>query len=156
MIYVECKPDNILARHVTGIRGRNAVSEAQGRGEVCRQLMRSRNQTGMIDEDPGDAPPAYLRELDLRANRVDLGLKLYHDRRRNNRLVVLCPKLEDWLLRAIRDAGLRIEDYGLPSRVNRLHNVINADQRKLRNLLSDLTDAGSARLSELGRMLTQP
>ena len=154
MIYVEGKPDNVLVRHATGIQGRNAVRSLRGRGEVCRQLMRTRNQIGMVDEDPGDRPPDYFRELDLRVNRVALGLKLYRDRRRNNRLVVLCPKLEDWLLRAARDAGLRMADYGLPSRSNRLHDVINADIRKLQRLLNGLSDAGSPRLNELRRLLT--
>ena len=83
-----------------------------------------------------------------------MGLKLYVDRSRNNRVVVLCPDLEEWLLRAVSDMRFDIKTYGLPDRANELHCVINLDERKIESLLTDLVDAASPRLSQLGRLLT--
>ena len=108
----------------------------------------------MVDEDPGATQPTYLARLPLGSETTEFGLKLYRDSSRNNRIVVLCPKLEDWLLRAAADSGLSMSTYRLPDRANTLHGVINLDERKIQRLLSDLDDARSPRLRELGRLLT--
>ena len=154
MIYVECKPDGVLVRHVTDLSRRQVGHEIQGKGAVCNRLMNSRDLVAMVDEDPGETQPRYMRQLSLSREHVELGLKLYYDSRRNNRVVVLCPKLEDWLLRAVNDMGFDIEKYGLPRRANALHGVINSDERKIEKVLSDLTDYESPRLLELHRLLT--
>ena len=83
-----------------------------------------------------------------------MGLKLYVDESRNHQIVVLCPDLEVWLLRAVNDMGFDIENYGLPRRANALHGVINSDERKIEKVLSDLTDYESPRLLQLRRLLT--
>ena len=153
MIYVECKPDSTLIRHITGL-GRRAVSEAKGKGEVCRKLATGRNDVGVVDEDPTSRQPNYIARLTPRTHNAALGLRTYRDTARNNLLIVICPRLEDWLLRAVRDAGLRMADYGLPDRSDRLHKVINEDERKIIRLLTDLTEANSPRLAELRRLLS--
>ena len=154
MIYVECKPDGVLVRRVTGLPSRQVHHEIQGRGAVCNRLTKTRDALGMVDEDPGSPQPRYMRQVSLSRDFANLGLKLYLDRNRNNRLVVLCPRLEEWLLRAAADLGLSMRDYGLPERANRLHSVINHDPRKTERLLTALTNEASPRLSELGRLLT--
>ena len=155
MIYVECKPDGVLVRHVTNLSRRQVGHEIQGKGAVCNRLMKSKDAVAMVDEDPGKTQPRYMRQLSLSREHVDLGLKLYRDRSRNNRVIVLCPKLEDWLLRAVSDMGFDIERYGLPGRANALHGVINSNERKIEKVLSDLTDAESPRLLKLRRLLTE-
>ena len=152
MIYVECKPDSTLIRHITGL-GSRAVSEAKGKGEVCRKLMSGRNHVGIVDEDPTSRQPNYIARLRPRTNNTALGLRTYRDASRNNLLIVICPRLEDWLLRAARDAGLRMDRYGLPAQSDELHDEINLDLRKLIRLLTDLTEADSPGLAELGRLL---
>ena len=82
-----------------------------------------------------------------------LGLRLYRHGERGNTLIVLCPKLEDWIIAAVRDAVLSIEDYGLPSNPNRLHDVINNDASKLERLLDDLLSANSSRILRLQTLL---
>ena len=154
MIYVECKPDEILVRQVTGLPRRQVVHEAKGKGGVCNRLTRNRVLVAMVDEDPGATQPRYMKRLSLGSETTDLGLKLYLDRDRNNRIVVLCPKLEDWLLRAAAVSGLSMSAYGLPNRASTLHSVINLDERKIQSLLADLDDARSPRLLELRRLLT--
>ena len=154
MIYVECKPDGVLVRHVTDLPRRQVVHEAKGKGEVCNRLKRNRNLLAMVDEDPGKTQPTYMAQLSLSREIAHLGLKLYLDRSRNNRVIVLCPALEEWLLRAATDLGLNMARYGLPNRATELHSVINSDERKIQRLLADLTDASSRRLLELQRLLT--
>ena len=154
MIYVECRPDELLVRQVTGLPRRQVVHEAKGKGEVCNRLMKNRDLVAMVDEDPEATQPRYMTRLSLGRERAELGLKLYLDRDRNNRIVVLCPKLEDWLLRAAVYSGLSMNTYSLPSRANELHREINLDERKIERLLADLDNSGSPRLLELRRLLT--
>ena len=83
-----------------------------------------------------------------------LGLRIYRHGERGNTLIVLCPKLEDWLIAAAREVGLTLDDYGLTASPNRLHDVINDDLRKLDRLLDDLLSAQSPRLLRLQSLLT--
>ena len=154
MIYVECKPDGILVRHLTGLPKGQVAHEAGGRGAVCNRLKKNNNVAAMVDEDPGTARPTYMTHLTLSDEDVQLGLKLYLDRSRNNRIVVLYPRLEEWLIRAAGDSGLSMNDYRLPDWGNALHKAINLDERKIQRLLSDLYAAGSPRLLELRSLLT--
>ena len=155
MIYVECRPDELLVRQVTNLPRRQVVHEIKGNGEVCNRLMRNRDLVAMVDEDPEATQPRYMTRLSLGRERAELGLKLYLDRSLNNRIVVLCPKLEDWLLRAAADSSLSMNTYGLPDRANPLHSEINLDERKIQRLLADLHRAKSPRLLELRRLLTE-
>ena len=110
MIYVECKPDGVLVRQVTGLPNRQVVHEIQGKSAVFKRLMRGRDLVGVVDEDPGATQPPYMKQLSLSREIAHLGLKLYLDTSRNNRVIVLCPRLEEWLLRAVRDTGFDIGD----------------------------------------------
>ena len=154
MIYVECKPDGVLVRQVTNLPRRQVIHEAKGKGGVFNRLMRNRNLVALVDEDPGKTQPTYMARLSLSRERANIGLKVYVDNNLNHRVVVLCPVLEEWLLRAARDAEFDMETYGLPDSAGALHRVINLDERKIQRLLTDLTDAESPRLLELGRELT--
>ena len=46
--------------------------------------------------------------------------------------MVLCPRLEDWILDAVRAVGIDVRDYSLPSRPRELHGVVNANLQKVR------------------------
>ena len=155
MIYVECKPDELLVRQATNLPRRQVAHEAKGKGGVCNRLTRNRGLVAMVDQDPGATQPRYMARLSLGTESAQLGLKLYLDSSRNNRIVVLCPKLEDWLLRAAADSGLSMSTYGLPNRASTLHSVINLDERKIERLLADLVNARSPRLRELRKLLTE-
>ena len=128
--------------------------EIQGKGGVCNRLMKNRDLVAMVDEDPEATQPTYMKRLSLGSERAELGLKLYLDSSRNNRIVVLCPKLEDWLIRAAGDSDLSMSAYGLPNRANPLQSVINLDERKIQRLLADLDESRSPRLLALRRLLT--
>ena len=78
MIYVECKPDGVLVRHVADLPRRQVGHEIQGKGAVCKRLMNSRDLVAMVDEDPGKTQPTYMRHLSLSREIAHMGLKLYH------------------------------------------------------------------------------
>ncbi len=53
---------------------------------------------------------------------------------------MLCPKLEDWILEAAREAGVNVNVYDLPDEAKRLHSMINTNLKKLESLLDTLKD----------------
>lgn len=153
MIYVECKPDEALVRHVTGLPRRQVVHELKGKYEVCKRVSAQADSKALIDEDPGSFPPPYLARMTLSDDSPELGLKVYRDTRKGNKVVVLCPKLEDWILDAARAAGIDVRDYSLPSRPREPHGVVNANLQKFEGLLKGLDATPSARLKTLGQLL---
>ena len=78
----------------------------------------------MIDEDPGSIQHRYLGSLTTKDDLPEVGLNLLEDDRKHNLVVILRPRLEEWVLAAAGESGLNVDDYGLNAR--RLHRVINA------------------------------
>ena len=134
MIFVECRSDEVLVRSL-GIPRREVV-HASGKSGVCRRLERSRGSKGLVDEDPHSAQPPYMRSLILVAATNDV--KILRDPRRGNYLIVLCLRLEEWVLEAARRAGVSLRDYGLPEDGESLHEVINLRVSRFSRLILDL------------------
>lgn len=154
MLYVEGRADRVLARRL-GV-SRREIEDGKGKGGVLRRLIQGQNCRGLVDEDPGFPIPTLMNRF-VEASADDLmrlGLRIYRHGERGNTLIVLCPKLEDWLIAAAREVGLTLDDYGLTASPNRLHDVINDDLRKLDRLLDDLLSAQSPRLLRLQSLLT--
>ncbi len=150
MIYVECKPDRALVRSITNIPGGEIVHEV-GRSRVCEKLAKQRNCKGLADEDPLSAQPHYMKKVRLENDLFQHELKVFHDESNGNHLFVLCPRLEEWILKAAKEADLNVEKYSLPNTPGKLHREINLDPRKFERLLEDLKD--SKRLKTLGELL---
>lgn len=153
MIYVECKPDAILVQTLTGLSRKEVIHEIKGKFGVVNQVNRRDNCKGLVDEDPRANQPEYLTRLQLREDLPARGLRLLRDSRKSNYIILLCPRLEEWIVRATRDSGLdlRSPHYNLPSDPVALHRVINVDLLKFQRLVEDLKD--SDRLRSLRRLL---
>ena len=136
MIYTECKPDSSLVR-ILGIPKKQIIHQ-QGKPEVCKQLEKRGKWKGLIDEDPLSVQPPYLKRLQEKKNLSNYGLKILHDNSKNNDLIVLCPRLEEWIIKATEEAGIDIKRYNLPDDGEQLHKVINIDLSKFERLVNDL------------------
>lgn len=152
MIYVECKPDFLLVRSVTNVSKREIVHEL-GKSNVCKRLQKDKNCKGLIDEDPSAIQPRYVREATPEDNFSEHGIKLLRGGN-GNHLIVLCPRLEEWVLKAANEAGIDVAGYDLPNDAGRLHKEINISLDKFEKLLKDLKDS-SSRLKTLKRLLEE-
>jgi len=136
MIYTECKPDSTLVK-MLGLPKRHIIHQ-QGKPEVCKQLEKRTNWKGLIDEDPFSVQPSYLKQLQEKGDLSHYGLKILNDKSKNNVLIILCPRLEEWVLEASKNAGIDIKRYNLPDDGEELHKVINTDLQKFERLVNDL------------------
>jgi hypothetical protein len=145
-VFVECKPDETVVVAL-GVPKR-FVTHFQGKDELCKALQQHRDITGVVDEDPLSAQPSYVRQLPS-ADSV-LGIRVQFDRSRNNRLVMVCPRLEDWLITAAKDSDVALSDFGFSAKEPRaLHDEINGRLGSLARLLSHLRSAGNTRIAQL-------
>lgn len=138
MIYTECKPDSALV-NTLGIRKKEII-HLGGKPEVCKQLEKRENWKGLVDEDPFSVQPPYLKKLQVRENLSNYGFKILNDTSNNNDLIVLCPRLEEWVLKATKAAEMDIKKYNLPDDGERLHKEINIDIDKFERLIKDLRE----------------
>jgi hypothetical protein len=148
-LYLECTPDELVAR-MLGVP-RRCIDHTGDKGRVCHHLSRKENVIGLIDEDPGSAVPSYLKSLVVVSKQDDL--RVLEDPQSGNRLIILCPRLEDWLVRTAQQGGLQMRDFGLSERPRDLHGEINHRLEGLRRLLESLLEAKSARLLRLRGLL---
>lgn len=121
MIFVECEPDKALLRTL-GVP-RKQINHSGNKGNICNRLAKTKSSKGLIDEDPSSTQPSYIGKLKLLS--AENNIKLFHDKGGDNYLIVLCPRLEEWILRAAQEAGVSPNDFGLPNGANQLHKIIN-------------------------------
>ena len=145
MIYVECKPDEVLVRALTGLRRRDISHELKAKPEVANRIRSSRNARGLVDEDPLAPQPPYLVQLGIRDGLPDKGLRLLVDDARGNHIVVLCPRLEEWIVAAARGERVNLDYYNLPTDAGVLHRVINHRLPSFSRLVEDLRETDQLR-----------
>ena len=115
MLYVEGKPDRILASKLTGLPGSEILRD-RNKSEVLKRLVEQSNCLAMVDEDPSHSPPSYLDRMQVATNLSNLGLRVLEHRAQGNRVILLCPRLEEWIIQAAEDSNLRLDyrRYNLP------------------------------------------
>jgi len=158
IIYVEGDPDKTLAKVISN-QGADIRREL-GKSRVCSQLKSSHNCKGMIDEDPESLPEPYLttlQEVNTGEGAAMHGLRVLYDNQNNNTLVLLCPKLEEWILLACKESRINIRQYNLPDNSEDLHSSLTLKHKHnmtdFERLLEALLVASSPRLRTLSRLL---
>jgi hypothetical protein len=106
---------------------------------------------GLVDEDPGSAEPVTLSRFVVISRLHDVMLKV--DKINNNRLIVLCPRLEAWLIKTAKAVELRMEEFGLSEDLQVLDSMINARLPNIERLLKKLLEVQSPRLLHLNLLL---
>ncbi|MBI4312045.1 MAG: hypothetical protein HY681_09720 [Chloroflexi bacterium] len=153
MIYVECYADETLVQVVTKLPRRQIGHELKGKYGVAERLVSRSNVVGMIDEDPGKSQPRYLNGLHVAREIEEFGLRLLSDPRRGNHVVLLQPRLEEWVLTASQRNLVDIRDFGLPRNASELHGIGKSERPKLEKLFGELDRLRSPWLTNLGILL---
>ncbi len=144
-VHLECNPDETLVKSLGFTR--RQIHHHNDKGRVCAGLIKSTTPCiGLIDEDPLSAQPSYLR--DCKEISSQHGLKQLKDKK-GNVIVVLQPRLEEWIVEAAKHANVSLPDLGLPANATELKGVINRRLPQLSSLLSELQNRQSPHLSAL-------
>lgn len=109
-----------------------------GKSNVCKNLKKIKDSKGLVDEDPQTQQDRYITSLG-NPTQVNHDVKIYIDNNRNNKIVMLCPKLEEWLYLIARRNKVNPVDYGLPKSPDALHKEeFRKIKTNLTNFLNDL------------------
>jgi hypothetical protein len=137
-VLVECDADEAVLRAL-GLP-RKQLLHFGGKYELLKKLKDRAHDVGMVDEDPGKVQPKDIGSYRQTDSAEGLRL-LTRQGRGGQRLVIVCPKLEDWLIQRAKSSGIRPEDYGLPSDPDRLHSIPRYEQKEgFRRFLSELKE----------------
>lgn len=119
MIAVECYADTRLVLTLGATTA--SVNHARGKGHVLDVLRTGRADVGLIDEDPGSAEYPEMRNYRLTENLKGIQL-LRHIGAVNRRVILICPRLEDWMLGRARTCGVDPSAFGLAANPRALHD----------------------------------
>ncbi len=149
-LFVECRPDEALALALGVSKGN--LEHAGNRSGVCAEVSRRSGATGMVDEDPDTAPLPYMTTLAEQTVKHDI--RVLYDSQRGSRLVVICPRLEEWLVKAAKSSGLRMTEFGFDNDNGKhLHGIINDRLPNVRRLVDALLSAGNLRILHLQSLI---
>ena len=138
MYLVECKPDAVLIKILT-LTSRRNIEHTGNKSELLKRLTkRYSNSKGIIDEDPWSIQPPHLQKFEEKQDLTRHNLKILHQTRKNNTLIIICPRLEDWILEAAQEAKINVRKYKLPNDATELHEQINIKIDELEELLTEL------------------
>jgi hypothetical protein len=149
-LFVECYSDEALA-YALGV-SKPDIEHAGNKAGVCAQVSRRTGTTGMMDEDPDTAPMPYMKTL--AEEHAAHHIRVLYDSRRENRLIVICPRLEEWLVQSAKAGGLKMTAFGFESDNGRnLHGEIKDRLPNVQRLVEALLSARNPRILRLQSLI---
>jgi hypothetical protein len=149
-LFLECRPDETVAVALGVLR--RTVVHSHSKGRVSKSLAQHSGVIGMVDQDFGENEPPTLRKFVEVSTNHDLQLKVH--KAQNNHLVVVCPKLEDWLIKTAKMANVKMEQFNLSENPRDLHADINNRLPNVERLVNELIESKSPRMLHLKSLLT--
>jgi hypothetical protein len=120
-VLVECNADEIVLRNL-GVP-KKQLFHFGGKDKLITRLRNLPGAVGVVDEDPASIQHPDLTASYRQADSAE-GLRLLaRQGSGGQKLVVICPKLEDWLIARAKSSGIQPEDYRLPGDPDRLHSI---------------------------------
>jgi len=138
-VLVECNADEVVLRNL-GVPKRQ-LFHFGGKDKLINRLRHLHGAVGVVDEDSASIQHPDLKASYRQAESAE-GLRLLaRQGSGGQRLVIICPKLEDWLIERAKSSGIRPEDHGLLSDPDRLHSIPRYEQKEgFRRFLAELKE----------------
>ena len=155
--YVEDVAHRELVLVLTKVSRKQVRFKGMCKTEVLKELKERCEEhiVGVVDEDPDKNQPPLFRNFEEFANEERANIRIL--RLNEAKLIILRPRVEEWILEVARNSGLDVKKYGLPEDAVKLHRhlkpsrqeILNrfrtfvedlADRHELRTLLSFLQD----------------
>jgi len=149
MIAVECGPDVILVR-VLGVPSKK-IYHAGSKGRVVKAVEKF-GGIGIIDEDPGCPQPKLLLNYSIAVTYEQLGIRILT--RNNKRIIVICPRLEEFIIEACKESKINPRKFGLPLDPAQFHRKVNSRLRNFKMLLETLLKVKNRRMKILRKIIT--
>ncbi|HEY0551393.1 MAG TPA: hypothetical protein VGF13_17445 [Verrucomicrobiae bacterium] len=133
---------------------RQEVTHYRGKDELAKALQKRTSVVAMIDEDPLSVQPTYLKTLIVADS--SNAVRLLRDVQRKHRVLVVCPRLEEWLVAAVKESGLSLQNFGFHAvDGHSLHGEINERIGSLQKLITALLEVRNRRIMRLHTLLNE-
>ena len=116
MIFVECKPDGALVCKLKPEMAQR-IEHSGDKAGVLNKLVRREgfrnfeNSIGLIDQDPMSTQPKVLKSFSFKREIEDSEIAILYYMHLNNHVLILRPRLEEWILDACHESGVNVADY---------------------------------------------
>jgi hypothetical protein len=157
VIFVECDADTALVNLL--VQGKTQVKHVSGKPKVCNRMEQSNSCSAMLDEDPDSAQHPYINKLKSSGIRTEIsgkGIILLEDRLNSNQLILLRPRLEEWIIESAHAVDIRLSEYSLSDVAKELHTKLTLGQNRnvenFKKLLIELLQK-SQRMKKLKELL---
>ncbi len=151
-IVLECKPDEALIRKLG--YSKKMITHQPNKGEVINYLKRNPGTIGIVDEDPGSAVPTYFTKFQSET-KEKLGILSYSIPKLNTRLIIIRPRLEEWILRHAQESKIDLNKHSLPNDGHQLHKVINTRLVRFENMIGEMTERNNKALDHLRKLISR-
>lgn len=147
MIFVECNADEFFIRGFS--ISKKDIKHESGKTRVISKVESFGDAIGVIDEDPQSNQPKELKnyiEVDKKST-----IKLLKNS--NKKIIIISPRLEDWLINKSMQVGLSLGNYGLPTVSKELHKLNPNNNIRYKEFLKDITSANDDEVITLRKWL---
>jgi hypothetical protein len=149
-IVVECNPDEALVK-ILGYT-RKMITHQPSKGQVINYLQKNPSALGIVDEDPDSARPSYFSKFTMETN-DQFGIESYYISKLGTRLIVIKPRLEEWVLRQAKEVMIDVKQHSFIDNGNELHKVINTRIPRFEGLIKEMMDKKSKGLIHLKSLI---
>ena len=153
MIFLECYNDEATVRALGFSKSQWLHELAKSRVAHALEISRKTTDIALVDQDPGQSCPPFLREFKATESRPDLGLCLYRHPESGKHFIEIQPDLEPWLYAQAQAIGISPVTHHLPKRHEDLHKNPNKHRSHLECFVKACLKANSPHLTKLAEWL---
>lgn len=138
MYLVECYADELfLCNLLPNIA--NNIEHTGSRSKIIKKIDNGKGiYKALIDEDPDSKQDERLNSYSM--SFANTFIKVY--KAKGSIIVVLCPRIEEFLLNIAREVNIDPKDYNLPNNGEELHKILGNQRVKqnnnARNFINDI------------------
>ncbi|MDN5216989.1 hypothetical protein QQ020_33270 [Fulvivirgaceae bacterium BMA12] len=149
-IVLECKPDEVLIKSLGYTR--KMITHQANKGEVVKYLIKNPGAIGIVDQDPGSTEPSFMKDFQ-KIDKIQFDIDCRFSQKWKTKLIVLRPRLEEWVVKYAKVSKLKLANYSLPNTGKELHKIINSRLKNFERLLEDMHEAKNEALLHLKESL---
>jgi hypothetical protein len=128
-IAVECYADEKLVQ-ILVYKNKPKILHQSGKGNIFNYLHKKQTLSaiGLVDEDPESTQPRRFRN-DYKEIESSGNVKLFrHTIKKDISIVMLSPRLEEWIISRAQIAGINLSEYSIPDNGEKLHDRFRYDK----------------------------
>lgn len=122
MIFVEDNSDQYILEYFN--KPSKKILRADGKQDVVKKIKKENGSIGIIDFDDS----INIEVSGMKKEEDHNHILLYNFRK--SYLVVICPRLQNWLVTACQESNSTPSQFKLPDKVGEFHKAINKEFRK--------------------------